>query len=112
MGLQGLPAREIAAEIRLSPYTVQDHLKVIFEKTSIVRLRGVTEPTPVQGRFPRGRSGLHDDAVEFVARQLSAGARSVGFYEWSGRTFTSFRSNAFASDFEDKAQRGAVTRAR
>jgi DNA-binding NarL/FixJ family response regulator len=47
MGLQGLPAREIAAEIRLSPYTVQDHLKVIFEKKSIVRLRGASDPTPV-----------------------------------------------------------------
>jgi hypothetical protein len=23
------------------------------------------------GRFPRGRSELHDDAVEFVARQLA-----------------------------------------
>jgi hypothetical protein len=38
------------------------------------------------GRFPRGRSELHDDAVEFVARQLGVGAGSVGFYEWSGRT--------------------------
>jgi hypothetical protein len=38
------------------------------------------------GRFPRGRSELHDDAVEFVARQLGVGAGSVGFYEWTGRT--------------------------
>jgi hypothetical protein len=38
------------------------------------------------GRFPRGRGELHDDAVEFVARQLSVGAGSLGFYEWSGRT--------------------------
>ena len=44
------------------------------------------------GRFPRGRSELHDDAVEFVARQLSVGAGSVGFYEWSGRTFTRHRA--------------------
>ena len=28
------------------------------------------------GRFPRGRSELHDDAVEFVARQLGVGAGS------------------------------------
>jgi hypothetical protein len=54
------------------------------------------------GRFPRGRSELHDDAVEFVARQLGAGVGSVGFYEWSERTFTSFRSNAFPFRPEDK----------
>ena len=44
------------------------------------------------GRFPRGRSELHSDAVEFVARQLGVGAGSVGFYEWSGRTFTRHRA--------------------
>jgi TnpA family transposase len=44
------------------------------------------------GRFPRGRSELHDDAVEFVARQLGAGAGSVGFYEWTGRTFIRHRA--------------------
>jgi hypothetical protein len=48
------------------------------------------------GRFPRGRSELHDDAVEFVARQLSVGAGSVGFYEWSGRTFTRHRAEIWA----------------
>ena len=54
------------------------------------------------GRFPRSRSELDDDAVEFAARQLGAGAGSVGFYEWSGRTFTSSRSNAFPFRLEDK----------
>jgi Domain of unknown function (DUF4158) len=44
------------------------------------------------GRSPRGRSELHDDAVEFVARQVGVGAGSVGFYEWSGRTFTRHRA--------------------
>ena len=44
------------------------------------------------GRFPRGRSELHDDAVEFVARQLGVGAGSVGFYEWSGRTIIRHRA--------------------
>jgi hypothetical protein len=33
------------------------------------------------GRFPRGRGGLHDDAVEFVARRLGVGAESLGFTE-------------------------------
>ena len=44
------------------------------------------------GRFPRGRGELHDDAVEFVARQLGVDAGSVGFYEWSGRTIKRHRA--------------------
>ena len=44
------------------------------------------------GRFPRGRSELHDDAVEFVARQIKVSARSAGFYDWSGRTIKRHRA--------------------
>ncbi|WP_433258326.1 DUF4158 domain-containing protein [Streptosporangium sp. CA-135522] len=44
------------------------------------------------GRFPRGRAELHDDAVEFVARQLKVDAASLGFYEWSGRTIERHRA--------------------
>lgn len=44
------------------------------------------------GRFPRGRAELHDDAVEFVARQLGVYAGSLGFYEWTGRTIKRHRA--------------------
>ena len=43
------------------------------------------------GRFPRGRSELHDDAVAFVAGQLGVSAGSLGFYEWSGQLITDRR---------------------
>ena len=40
--------------------------------------------------------------LTFGTMQLGAGVGSVGVYEWPGRTFTSFRSNAFPSRLEDK----------
>ncbi|WP_018800935.1 DUF4158 domain-containing protein [Salinispora arenicola] len=36
------------------------------------------------GRFPRGRSELHDDAVVFLARQLKVSAGVIGLVEWDG----------------------------
>lgn len=44
------------------------------------------------GRFTRGRAELHNDAVEFVARQLGVDAGSLGFYEWTGRTIKRHRA--------------------
>jgi len=38
------------------------------------------------GRFPRGRSELPQEAVDFVARQMQVPVGDLGFYEWSGST--------------------------
>src|SRR6266849_4834839 len=45
-----------------------------------------------EGRFPRGRSELPYDAVDFVAKQVQVPASDLGFYEWDGRTIESHRS--------------------
>ena len=38
------------------------------------------------GRFPRGRSELPQEAVDFVARQMQVPVGDLGFYQWSGST--------------------------
>ncbi len=44
------------------------------------------------GRFPRGRSELPQEAVDFVARQMKVAAGDLGFYEWSGSTIEYHRA--------------------
>jgi hypothetical protein len=44
------------------------------------------------GRFPRGRSDLHDGVIDFVARQVGVDGSEVGSYEWSGRTIEYHRA--------------------
>jgi len=44
------------------------------------------------GRFPRGRSELPQEAVDFVARQMHVSAGDLGFYEWSGSTIEYHRA--------------------
>jgi len=44
------------------------------------------------GRFPRGRSELPQEAVDFVARQMKVPAGDLGFYEWSGSTIEYHRA--------------------
>jgi TnpA family transposase len=44
------------------------------------------------GRFPRGRSDLADEVIEFVARQVGVDGADLGFYEWSGSTIEYHRS--------------------
>ena len=48
--LQGHSAKAIAAELVISPWTVQDHLKAIYEKT------GVRNRSEFVGLLPGGAS--------------------------------------------------------
>jgi hypothetical protein len=45
-----------------------------------------------RGRFPRGRSELPDEAVEYVARQVVVSPGELGFYDWSGRSIKDHRA--------------------
>ncbi|MBA2725701.1 MAG: DUF4158 domain-containing protein, partial [Actinobacteria bacterium] len=44
------------------------------------------------GRFPRGRSEVPVEVVEFVARQIGVAAADLGFYEWTGSTIEYHRA--------------------
>lgn len=57
-------------------------------------------------RFPRGRSELAGDAVEFVARQPGVPASDLGFYEWSGHTFEYHRAQVRRTSGSGVQRRG------
>src|SRR6266851_7770201 len=44
------------------------------------------------GRFPRGRTDLPEEAVEFVAKAVKVPAPDLALYAWEGRTFEYHRS--------------------
>jgi DNA-binding CsgD family transcriptional regulator len=56
--MQGLSTREMAASLHVSPYTVQDHLKSIFDKVEVRSRRELVAQLFLQQCAPRLAQGL------------------------------------------------------
>ncbi|WP_328820973.1 DUF4158 domain-containing protein [Nocardia sp. CY41] len=87
--------RELDQDELIDRWTlVGDELELVSGKRKATRLgfalllRFYTE----WGPFPRSRSELADDAVEYVVRQVRVAPTDIAFYEWSGRTIEYHRA--------------------
>jgi hypothetical protein len=78
-----------------SPWTDDEH-KLLRNKTGATRLGFalLLKYLAWKGRFPRGRSELPDNAIDYVARQIDVPPEELDFYDWAGRTIKGHRAEA------------------
>jgi DNA-binding CsgD family transcriptional regulator len=68
----GLATEEIARRLFVSPYTVQDHLKAIFEKTDVNSRGALVARLFFEHYAPRAMAGTQLDANGWFARPPTA----------------------------------------
>ena len=70
-----------------------DESALLRNKTGATRLGFATLLKHLiwRGRFPRGRSDLPDEAVEFIAKQVKVPAADIAFYDRDGRQIKAHR---------------------
>ncbi len=71
----GLSTREMASRLQLSPYTVQDHLKSIFDKVGVRSRRELVAQLFLQQCAPRLAAGASPGADGWFADAEAAGPR-------------------------------------
>jgi len=76
--LNGLSTREISERLTVSPYTVQDHLKAVFDKVGVRSRRELVAQLFLQHYAPRLQGGAKVGPDGWFAEERVAATSSQG----------------------------------